>query len=374
LPDTERRVLSVSQRLGHGDWAIVDSCLSSTSRQPIAIEYLKHLGVNPATAVRLVVASHFHDDHIRGLNAIVEVSPNAKFVCSAALGVDEFFQLVEANSQVGTRESTTQEFDGVLNLLDARARLHARAVGPDYGLHGTILFERAGLVDSQVRAVSPSSTTVTAAHLRLASLLPSVASAKKPIADIGANELSLAIWLRVGKVSAILAADLERGRPGEGWQAVVESAVRPLGEAAVFKVAHHGSPNARHEDVWTKMLELAPVAVVTAYARGVRKRPAKADLDWLQERTSRLYVTSLGLSRSPRAHNRHRHGTCASTNQCAIRNGCDGDFRCGLCGRLIARVPDVAWLSDWLSITKPTTARLSDLRESLGNSGAGDPT
>jgi beta-lactamase superfamily II metal-dependent hydrolase len=294
---------SVVVHLGAGDWAIIDSCLSAASRGPIAVEYLKGIGVDPAQAVRVVVASHFHDDHIAGLNAAAEACPKARFICSMALRGQEFFELIEANNQIGADESSTSEFDGILRLLEARSALHARAVTPDYAIDGTVLYERSdGPVDAQVRAISPSSTTVAAAHLRLASLLPSIDSDKKPIADMGANELSLAIWIRVGAVSAILGADLERGNESEGWRAVVESAVRPPGRATAFKVPHHGSPNARHDEVWTTMLvENNPVAVVTAYARGVRKRPARADLDWLLGKTKRLYVTSLGLGRAPRA-------------------------------------------------------------------------
>ena len=294
---------SVVVHVGNGDWVIVDSCMATGGRLPVGIQYLNDLGVDPAASVRLIIATHFHDDHIRGLCAVVEACPAARFVCSAALGVQEFFQLLEANNQLDVDEPGTGEFDRILQLLDARSELHGRRVTPDYALDGTILYERTDApLSSQLRALSPSSATITAAHLRVGRLVPSIGEPKKPTTDIGANELSLALWLRLGAASAVLGGDLEeRGRAGEGWRAVVASRVRPTTKATVFKVPHHGSPTARHADVWTQMLEPNPVAVVTPYARGARKLPARSDLDWLCKKTPKVHVTSLGLGRVPRA-------------------------------------------------------------------------
>ena len=56
--------------LGHGDWLINDSCVDSTG-EPVALYYLRRIGVRVEDQVKLIVASHWHDDHVRGLREIV---------------------------------------------------------------------------------------------------------------------------------------------------------------------------------------------------------------------------------------------------------------------------------------------------------------
>lgn len=75
--------------LGGGKWLINDSCLDETKRHPIALRYLAELGVDVGTQVAMVVASHWHDDHVRGLGAVYEACTSATFVCASALNSRE---------------------------------------------------------------------------------------------------------------------------------------------------------------------------------------------------------------------------------------------------------------------------------------------
>ena len=63
------------------------------------LTYLRQLHIDPATAVRQVIATHWHDDHIRGMGRVVAACEAAEFVCSAALRQDEFLTLVAAYRQ-----------------------------------------------------------------------------------------------------------------------------------------------------------------------------------------------------------------------------------------------------------------------------------
>ena len=56
---------SVVMHVGAGVWVLVDSC--GRADAPAALEYLAKVGVDPAEAVKLIVASHWHDDHMRGM-------------------------------------------------------------------------------------------------------------------------------------------------------------------------------------------------------------------------------------------------------------------------------------------------------------------
>ena len=70
--------------LGNDHWAVIDSCRDSYSGKPAALSYLESIGVDPEKAVKLVLATHWHDDHIYGMGALVSRCVGAKFCCSSA--------------------------------------------------------------------------------------------------------------------------------------------------------------------------------------------------------------------------------------------------------------------------------------------------
>jgi glyoxylase-like metal-dependent hydrolase (beta-lactamase superfamily II) len=48
--------------LGRGQWMIVDSCRDQRNRRQPAIKYLERIGCDPSEVVRVVVATHWHND------------------------------------------------------------------------------------------------------------------------------------------------------------------------------------------------------------------------------------------------------------------------------------------------------------------------
>ena len=111
---------SVLLHLGENAWMIVDSCIDPTTGEPAPLTYLHRLNIDPATSVRQVIATHWHDDHIRGLGRIMQVCESAEFVCSAALKHEEFLTLVAAYGHSSMMESpAVQEFYEILQTLAA---------------------------------------------------------------------------------------------------------------------------------------------------------------------------------------------------------------------------------------------------------------
>ena len=74
---------------------LVDSCLDKHGI-PGALRYLESIGLDPAQAVALSVATHWHDDHIRGMARLVEACGQAAFCCAGALSRKEFLAAVHA--------------------------------------------------------------------------------------------------------------------------------------------------------------------------------------------------------------------------------------------------------------------------------------
>ena len=86
---------SIVLHLGYGSWVIVDSCINTEGR-PRALEYLDSIGVNAGQQVDLVVATHWHDDHIRGMETLVEVCNRADFCCANTLLNKEILAAIDA--------------------------------------------------------------------------------------------------------------------------------------------------------------------------------------------------------------------------------------------------------------------------------------
>jgi hypothetical protein len=125
---------------------------------------------------------------------------------------------------------------------------------------------------------------------RLAALPPlSPGSRAEPFEQ---NDVSAALWISIGDHTILLGADLENVPNAQrGWQAVLNSPALPVGKAAVVKIPHHGSHNAHSEDVWTRIIESAPLACLTTWSMG-RKLPKKTDVKRILALTDKAFVTS----------------------------------------------------------------------------------
>jgi hypothetical protein len=152
----------------------------------------------------------------------------------------------------------------------------------------------------RIESLSPSDTTVSAALQALSKYLPKAGEAQRRIAPPpGPNDISVVLWVTAGDLRLLLGADLEHtSRDTDGWIAVLNSHRDPK-RAALIKVPHHGSKNADHPEVWNRMLEADPIAVVTPFVGGNVRLPGRSELTRLVSRTNRLYCTSSGAGKEP---------------------------------------------------------------------------
>ena len=85
---------SIVMHIGEGAWVLVDSC--GRADAPAALDYLETLGIDPAKAVKLIVASHWHDDHICGIAHMARACSTATFCCASVLCAEEFLAAFHA--------------------------------------------------------------------------------------------------------------------------------------------------------------------------------------------------------------------------------------------------------------------------------------
>lgn len=294
--------------IGDNQWCVIDSCIPQGFSQPIAVEYLNSLGNNALAGVLLIVATHWHDDHIRGLASVLKQAPaSAKFCCSAALRSEELSTLI-ATAQSGIEHDTgVEEFASILRLLteSATTRRAQQLAAPSFALASKNLLTRRENGRSfpvSITSLSPSDGTFRMALADIAKLIPNLQQAQRRITPPSPNHLSVVLWVEAGPIRALLGADLEHtGNAGEGWMAVVDchEARQEQESASLFKVPHHGSVNADYPEMWPKMLKDDPIAVVTPFNGGRVRLPRQTDLDRLAARTTKLYCTSPGAGKEP---------------------------------------------------------------------------
>jgi hypothetical protein len=286
---------SILVHIGDGDWIIVDSCLDSSSGRPAALVFFEHIGVDPKTAVKLICASHWHDDHVGGIADLVQACETAEFACSAALTRGEFVDLASIYNQNHTliQPSGPSEMYNVLSLLEQRHQIPLRVIG---GLPFFRMLHRDARPSCTVTALSPSNVEFDRFLRAIAGLYPTLRTGKSlRVPDPPPNDLSIAMWVEVRDLNILFGADVEEhGDPSRGWSAIIATrGGNP--QANLFKIAHHGSITGHHPGIWTSLLTRRPHAVLTPWNRGT-KLPTEADCTRITSLTDLGFATSRPVS------------------------------------------------------------------------------
>ena len=266
--------------IGSGRWVVVDSCLNSDS-EPTALAYLRSIGSNPSEAVALIVATHWHDDHIRGIADLVEECLDATFCCASALGSEEFLAALGALEKrpATATGSGARELYRVFSLLVERSTTCAFAIP-----HRRVL----NLHGCEIWSLSPSDKAFGAFLQQVGSLLPRELEAKRWIPSLTPNEAAVVLLISLEDTTILLGADLER----RGWLEMLETYDHRQGKASVFKLPHHGSQDAHEDRVWKEMLSRDPIATLTPWRRGGRELPKETDIDRILSFAGEAYVTA----------------------------------------------------------------------------------
>jgi hypothetical protein len=237
----------------------------------------------------MVIASHWHDDHVAGLSQIVASAEQAQFVCSMALKTDEFVELVAAadlRPMVYTT-SGVHEFHRVLDSLKETGRTQS------FAICDRLLINRAGPPEVKMQALSPSDASIFETFADIAELFKMQANPNRLVVPRPKrNPGAVVLHLRVGNIVLLLCSDLEvHGEAAKGWTAVLNATARPTERASWVKVSHHGSSNGHDDRVWADMLDAEPHAALTPYLSGKTPLPRDTDIARLVALTPNVYIT-----------------------------------------------------------------------------------
>ncbi|QTA80829.1 Cobalamin-binding domain-containing protein [Desulfonema limicola] len=288
---------SILLHIGMNKWIIVDSCIFPGETNPAPLNYLKEIDIDYSESVKVIAATHWHDDHIKGLSKIFKECRNSEFICSDALKCDEFIELIQVYSDsVISENSGIEEFKLILNEMQERQKKRKNNNVPKFAISDRLLWQdnfevKGNSIKSEIFSLSPCDAAILSAKLDITSLLPSEGANKRVIPQIKPNHSSVVLWIAVNNFNIMLGTDLEEeGNPYKGWSVIVNSTTRPDGKASFFKIPHHGSKNGHHQEVWEKMLMQNPVSVLTPFARGY-KLPTLDDIERICSNTSYAFAT-----------------------------------------------------------------------------------
>lgn len=275
--------------VGGGKWIIIDSCVGKGSLDPLPLAYLKDLGVDVSSKVALVIASHWHDDHIRGLGKIVAECTAARFVCAYAMVAEKFRMLGKLYAgSPPSGHSGVNEFAKIHQILNAQNRTVVRT-GPNRILIDDSKAMTGLAFDVRVISLSPSDEAAESCVKQLASQL----SRRPPIRHLPSrrpNDLSIVVQVLAGNTSFLLGSDMENGAK-YGWETVLNDTSKSDLKSCLFKVAHHGSASGHNDRVWSTMLEPKPYALLTPFRNGRHNIPQSADIARIKTFSPRAYST-----------------------------------------------------------------------------------
>ena len=286
--------------IGLNEWIVVDSCINSEAKQPAALRYFSDIGIDPANQVVAVVVTHWHDDHVNGLDRLFTACESAQLVLPIALLKHEFLDLISAYQKNAMMVSTgVSVLTRVLEELEYRTKHKDRFPTPKWAIEGKLLWKRSDFheqtprIECEIHSLSPSDTALTTALTRFNELFPTENRAKNRIPTLTQNDCSVGLHLKIGNVKLLLGADLQTTNSNQtGWMAILNSTTLPSGKSSFFKVPHHGSSNADHPRIWRELLDSDPVAVTTPWQLAGRSLPKDSDLQRLRILTNRCFITT----------------------------------------------------------------------------------
>jgi len=289
---------SILLHIGNSEWILIDSCVEPNSGEPAALHYLTQIGVDVESAVKLIVATHWHDDHVGGLSKVVDKCTSANVALSGALSIKEFLTLVAVHRHRAiATTSSLKELAAVLHTLEERGKKGKRAV-VDRQLHQSRIPLSSGVAEAKIFSVSPSDGSLQQATLAFTQLLR---DSDKVLRSPTPNHAAVVLWVEVGRHVMLLGADLEcTADSNRGWLAILnDSTVIAAREqkAKIFKVAHHGAKSAHEPRVWNDIISPEPIAVLTPFARGNISLPTVGDKNRIKNLTPSAFITA-----APREH------------------------------------------------------------------------
>lgn len=304
---------AIAVHLGGGIWILVDSCINPDVKEPASYHYLQSIGVK-ADQIKAIIASHWHDDHVRGISNLVKSYPNAEFMISAAFSNTEasaFLAAYTKENSAGLSRGTTELYEAIKS-------------SKNYSLLSTrqiILQDLIGGRQVLVTALSPVPEALAQILARFASYIPRLdgTSPVNHAPELPPNLEAVAIHIDFGGDAAILGSDLEDH--AMGWSAVVNNPwCLNRAKGSAYKISHHGSATGDHQSIWSNLLQDNPFSCTTPYNKS-NKLPTADDRLRIRSKSRESFISSMASSRPSMDHDTEKRLSDMCENIAILNSG-----------------------------------------------------
>lgn len=281
---------SIVIHLGDQNWMVVDSCQDPNTHECLPLEYLKSLNVNTKRNVKLIVCTHWHDDHIRGISKLLKECPSAIFTFAQTTDRKKFLQFVGLDYKKlknETSTSSTYELQKSLDILRKRNQPIKEAV------QDRLLLKKSSKeLFFEIFSLSPSDKILDNFNQEIAALITDYGcSNKKTIID-SPNDKSVVIFIKVNNIRFLLGSDMEVSNDkNKGWECIKNNCQCIDKKSILYKIPHHGSINGYNRAIFEGLVSNEAVSLLSPYNRG-KKLPKKDMLINYLNHTELLYITS----------------------------------------------------------------------------------
>lgn len=295
---------SIILNLGNNNWIVVDSCQDPNTKLSLPLEYLKLKNVNLSRDIKLIICTHWHNDHILGLSDLLEACESANFCMASATDRKKFLLMVGIDAKKVVSEtsiSSTSELSKCIDIVRQRKQNLVSAVQDRM-----IFSDNQNNIDSKIFTLSPSDFILEQFNYEISTLLSEYYSSNRKIVLESPNDKSVAILIKVNNINVILGSDLEVSNDSKkGWLCILDNCKCIDSKASIFKIPHHGSRNGFHERIWSEIIEDNAIAKLTPWNRG-GGLPTKEMLTLYSTYTDNLYMTSYSSQKNPKPKKRDR--------------------------------------------------------------------
>lgn len=277
---------AISVHVGDGCWLLADSCVLPSTKKAASLDYLERIGI-PFSDVKVIIATHWHDDHVKGLATMVEACTNSTLYISDVFNDRE--ALVFMNAYGG--KIASKQTGGTKELFKATRAPNKRAFA-----HQQSIIWEGNIQGRKMRAVAFSPTHAAKAQsiAHLAKYIPADRDPINHAPELKPNLEAVVINIDLGEDGILLGSDLE-DQGDLGWSTIVgDEWCLSNQRASAYKIAHHGSSNGDHPEIWSKLLTVNPIAVLTPYINGSNNLPNAADRARITGCSSSAYISSNG--------------------------------------------------------------------------------
>lgn len=293
----------VLAHVGDNNWVIIDSCENPNTKTPLALEYLSNLKVDIESDVKLLICSHWHDDHIKGMSKILEKCKNADFVMAKPADMKKFLFFVNLDHEKITspvRLSSTYEFNSCINIIRNRKVNFVNACQDR-----VLLSESFNGLKVEVVSLSPSDLVLNEYDFEISQLITEYGVQNRKVVINTPNDKSVVILIKINNSAVLLGSDLEVSSDDrKGWMCILNTSKTFSTKASLLKVPHHGSENGFLQKLWDEKLCKNLTLTLTPWKMGTSYLPKSEMLSVFKSYSDNLYITSQSCVDKPKERGR----------------------------------------------------------------------